>query len=692
MSHLDPSSLSKLQSRPQLIRNICILAHVDHGKTTLSDYLLSSNGVISRALAGKVRFLDSRADEQERQITMKSSSIALVFQDKRRAQEEERGKKDAATAARATAAAASPPAAPAPAPSPPPSSAPPAVPAAGSADPVYLINLIDSPGHVDFSSEVSTAVRSSDGALVLVDVVEGLCVQTSAVLRQAWREGVRPVLVLNKLDRLIVEVRMSAGEAYAHCVKLLETINAVASTFITSDAMTAVDASSASSEVDIDDDKQVVFSPEKGNVLFASAHDCWAFSLHDFARLYARLLGMKEAALQQCLWGEYYYLSKEKRVVRKPTAKQSKVMCVQLVFDVLWQVYAAVLAEDEGGEERVIAMMERLGVALTQRELLKEKERKRRLQAVMQKWLPISTCVLGCVVDQLPSPVHAQRERLERVWAGEGRRREGEEALREAMQQCDREHPDVMVYVSKMVDYGQVLERMRERTRRGQRSVDVRRAYVKGKTEVAESKESEEPTIDPVGHAPADEDERKDGGGVDEAVESKADSQRFLGFARVFAGTLTTTSRTQQLHVYLPRYHLSSPLHHLTIPASSLSLFLFMGVDLQPVASVPAGNVCGIGQLLDTGTRIASTILQRSLLLTAVLSALSCLRSRARRRHPQGGDSLLSASPAVPLPLSVLPVCAHHARGSRARERQRLPRVPRRAPAAAARGPQRRRH
>ena len=120
-SPMDPSILSKLQCRPNHIRNICILAHVDHGKTTLSDYLLSSNGVISRALAGKVRYLDSRADEQERQITMKSSSIALVFHDKRKREEEERTKKLSTAAA---AAATPPPPSPSPSPRPRPLTAP----------------------------------------------------------------------------------------------------------------------------------------------------------------------------------------------------------------------------------------------------------------------------------------------------------------------------------------------------------------------------------------------------------------------------------------------------------------------------------------------------------------------------------------------------------------------------------------
>ena len=577
-----PSTVSVLQSRPSHIRNLCIVAHVDHGKTTLSDYLLSSNGVISKALAGKVRYLDSRADEQERKITMKSSSIALVFQDKRKQSH------NPATATPTTAA----PAQPAPSTSTtstPTDAASTASPA--SPDPVYLINLIDSPGHVDFSSEVSTAVRVSDGALVLVDVVEGLCVQTQAVMRAAWREGVRMVLVLNKIDRLITEVRMSASEAYSHLVKLLENINAVASTFITSDAMQAAASSLTTAEVDIDDDKQLIFAPERGNVLFASAADCWAFDIAAFAALYSRVLGMKEAALQQCLWGDFYYSPKEKKVMRKPTGKVSKPMFVQLVLEPLWQVYEAAVSDEQGSADKVVSMMERLGVAVTQREVLKERDKRRRLQNIMQRWLPIPACVLGCVVDQLPSPIQAQKDRLSRVWTGEVKRREGEDGIRDAMCRCDRQYSEVMVYVTKMVDYGEVLDRMRERSRQGRGQIGVRKAYVRSKgTEDEPTAEAKETVEEQKEQEQPAEDKTEAGG-------PEMDTGRFLGFARVFAGTLDTSSAHQLLHVYLPRYHPLSSLHHVTIPVSSLSLYLFMGVDIQSVTRVPAGNVCGIAGL-----------------------------------------------------------------------------------------------
>ena len=181
------NDLIRLQSSPSNIRNFCILAHVDHGKTTLSDSVLASNGIISSKMSGKIRYLDSRPDEQERGITMKSSSISLFFQLIKQFSN-------------------------------------------GTVKDDYLLNLIDSPGHVDFASEVAAASRLCDGCLILVDVVEGVCTQTMSVTRQAWKEGLKPILVLNKIDRLIKELKYSVDEAYNALKIILEQMNALMGT------------------------------------------------------------------------------------------------------------------------------------------------------------------------------------------------------------------------------------------------------------------------------------------------------------------------------------------------------------------------------------------------------------------------------------------------------------------------------
>lgn len=146
MSNLRVSSqqLSDLQYETSHVRNICIIAHIDHGKTTLADNIVCSNGIISQKMAGKLRYLDSTDDEQKRGITMYSSAISLLYT-----------MEPMFSMLRLT---------------------PPGGEVKKEKDD-YLINLVDSPGHIDFSSDVSTATRLCDGALLVVDVLEGICPQ-----------------------------------------------------------------------------------------------------------------------------------------------------------------------------------------------------------------------------------------------------------------------------------------------------------------------------------------------------------------------------------------------------------------------------------------------------------------------------------------------------------------------------------
>jgi len=291
-------------------------------------------------MAGKIRYLDSRPDEQTRGITMESSAISLFFSILR--------KSDTADTPEQR---------------------------------DYLINLIDSPGHVDFSSEVSTASRLCDGAIVLVDAVEGVCSQTVAVLRQCWIEHLKPVLVVNKMDRLITELKMSPGEAYVHLSKLIEQVNAVMGSFFQGERMeddlkwrervdARVNASAEKIERNVSDsqlegteevietpaayeekgDEDIYFEPDKGNVIFASAIDGWAFTVQQFAALYEKKLGIKRSLLEKVLWGDFYLDPKTKRLLTSKHLKGRplKPMFVQLVLDNIWAIYEAATGGDKG--------------------------------------------------------------------------------------------------------------------------------------------------------------------------------------------------------------------------------------------------------------------------------------------------------------------------------------------------------
>ena len=164
----------RLMDTPENIRNIAIAAHVDHGKTTLSDNLLAGAGMISQDTAGEQLAMDTKEDEQERGITIDAANVSMTHEYE---------------------------------------------------DTNHLINLIDTPGHVDFGGDVTRAMRAVDGALVVVDAVEGAMPQTETVLRQALREGVKPALFINKVDRLISELQEGPQEMQQRLQSVIHDVN-----------------------------------------------------------------------------------------------------------------------------------------------------------------------------------------------------------------------------------------------------------------------------------------------------------------------------------------------------------------------------------------------------------------------------------------------------------------------------------
>jgi len=205
------ADMQKTMWTPDWIRNIGIIAHVDHGKTTLTDSLVAASGIISYELVGEQLFTDFLEIEQQRGITVQTSAVSLSHT--LEGQE-------------------------------------------------YLINLLDTPGHVDFSGDVTRALRAIDGAVVVVDAVEGVMPQTETVLRQALQERVRPVLFINKVDRLIDELRLTPEGMQVRFAKLITKFNELIRRYA---------HPSVASEWQV--------SVEGGSVAFGSAKEKWALSI-----------------------------------------------------------------------------------------------------------------------------------------------------------------------------------------------------------------------------------------------------------------------------------------------------------------------------------------------------------------------------------------------------------------------------
>lgn len=199
-----------LMDKTERIRNIGIIAHIDHGKTTLTDNLLAGAGIISKELAGEQLFTDFYYLEQERGITIFAANASMVYDYKGQD---------------------------------------------------HLINLIDTPGHVDFGGDVTRALRAVDGAVVVVDAVEGAMPQTETVLRQAMKENVRPVLFINKVDRMINELKVDAQAMQIRLGKIIDKINELIR------------------GMKKDKYEEWKFDAAKGNVAFGSALYNWAVSI-----------------------------------------------------------------------------------------------------------------------------------------------------------------------------------------------------------------------------------------------------------------------------------------------------------------------------------------------------------------------------------------------------------------------------
>jgi elongation factor 2 len=289
----------------------------------------------------------------------------------------------------------------------------------------YLINLIDSPGHVDFSSEVTAALRITDGALVVVDCVEGVCVQTETVLRQALGERIRPVMTVNKLDRCFLELMLDGEEAYQNFCRVIENANVLMATY-TDEAL---------------GDCQVL--PEKGTVCFSAGLHNWAFTLTVFAKMYASKFGVEFEKMMEKLWGDNFFDPKTKKWTKKHTGEKTCMRAfVQFCYEPIRRVIDAAMNDNK---DKLWPMLEKLKVKDRLKPADFDLMGKPLMKRVMQTWLPADVALLEMIIYHLPSPAVAQKYRADTLYEGPL-----DDKYATAIRNCDSAGP-LMLYVSKMI-------------------------------------------------------------------------------------------------------------------------------------------------------------------------------------------------------------------------------------------------
>ncbi len=511
--------------------------------------------------------------------------------------------------------------------------------------------------------------------------------QTHAVLHQAWKEGLRLCLVLNKIDRLISELQLSPDEAYEHLLRIIETLNGIVGSFhsaatFAKHAGSNGNSGSAGAEatakdevttetgrtsleqegevegevwVELDDaeEESRMFSPIKGNVVFCSAKDCWAFSCSTFAALMAPKLGIPQRALLCGMWGETYTMQQVQeggeqakkgkkggkgrkgggdgetppvyqmvRRKKKNIGKGKSSLFAQLALGNIWNMYNTCTGGPNGKPkrkklQRMLATLNLVGERAPAAREVAHDDAQVVLRAVFSKWLPLSDAVLEMVVRRIPPPSKAQQYRVDHLWpmdeagsdeAGsqmQSNRQESESEkkvaiTRKAIADCQAtamaEQSDggeneapVVIFVSKMCAVKRSELQLPKELLEKERQHFFKTRHQM--SSASSSNRSSNSTTN-TGSALA----------IEADSDSNGSDDCFVAFARVYSGTLTAG---QPLFILGPKYSHkdtvetetesgSLPAHCSQVPAGLIVPFIMMGADLSPVRSVPAGNVVGI--------------------------------------------------------------------------------------------------
>jgi len=376
----DREFMTDLMNFPEQIRNVAFAGHLHHGKTTFSDMLVLQTHDISDRLEKRVgkhrdeqlRYTDIQITERERGLSVKAAPMSLVLQSSK-------GKS-------------------------------------------HLVNYIDTPGHVNFVDEVAASLRLVDGVCLIVDVVEGVQINTEQIIKHAVLEDIPLTLVINKMDRLILELKLPPKDAYYKLKHVVEEVNSVIAD--------TVPLTAASKRI----------SPEKGNVLFACTDMGWCFTLPSFAKMYTDTYGdIDPEEFARRLWGDVYYNPKKRNFTRKPVEEGSARSFVHFVLEPIYKIFTHAISDSPSQLKQVLAP---LGIELKPSQY--KADAKVILKLVCEQFFGPPTGFVDMIVRHIPSPIEAAEHYLERYYTGPL-----DSKVASSMKQCDQEGP-LVVHVTKL--------------------------------------------------------------------------------------------------------------------------------------------------------------------------------------------------------------------------------------------------
>ncbi|CAN0361301.1 unnamed protein product [Lampetra planeri] len=364
--------LADLMDSPDLIRNIAVCGHLHHGKTSFVDCLIEQTHPEIRKRDDKdLRYTDTLFTEQERGVSIKSTPVTMVLPDSK-------GKS-------------------------------------------FLFNIMDTPGHVNFSDEATASFRLCDGVVLFIDAAEGVMLNTERLIKHAVQERLAITVCINKIDRLVLELKLPPTDAYFKLRHIVDEVNSLLSLYSESE-------------------DGLVVSPLLGNVCFASSEYSVCFTLGSFAKIYSDVYGdVSYQEFARRLWGDVYFNPKTRRFTKKQPDTNAQRSFVEFVLEPVYKIFSQVVGDVDVLLPRTL---EELGVHLTKEEL--KMNIRPLLRLVCKRFFGDMTGLVDMCVEHVPSPQAGARTKIEHTYTGPL-----DSELADAMLDCDPDGP-LMCHTTKM--------------------------------------------------------------------------------------------------------------------------------------------------------------------------------------------------------------------------------------------------